>query len=73
MGDWKLIYFMETETFELYNLDKDLGESNNLVKDYPDKVRELAKRLSHELRKRQAQQAINAETGKTVPWPDENV
>jgi arylsulfatase A-like enzyme len=73
MGDWKLIYFMETETFELYNLDKDLGESNNLVKDNLDKVMELAQRLSHELRRRQAQQAINAETGKTVPWPDEKV
>ena len=29
-GDWKLIYFFEKETSELYNLLKDPGETNNL-------------------------------------------
>ena len=30
-GDWKLIYFHADEHFELYNLKKDISESNNLV------------------------------------------
>jgi hypothetical protein len=31
-----------TEGAELYNLDKDIGESNNLAASEPDKVKELA-------------------------------
>ena len=30
-GDYKLIYFYETETYELYNLSKDLGEQYDLA------------------------------------------
>ena len=34
-GDWKLIKFLETEKFELYDLGKDLGEKNDLAKARP--------------------------------------
>lgn len=44
-GDFKLIQFYETGRFELYNLKNDLGETKNLVNDYPKKVGELNKKL----------------------------
>lgn len=45
-GDWKLIRRFEPhpsypEIRELYNLKKDIGESNNLAKKMPDKVADL--------------------------------
>lgn len=49
-GDWKLIEFYETETIELYNLENDISENNNLVEKYPEKVKELKFRL-HQLQK----------------------
>jgi len=30
-GDWKLIYYYEYETYELYNLKDDISEKNNLA------------------------------------------
>ncbi|MDF1659294.1 MAG: sulfatase [Verrucomicrobiales bacterium] len=45
-GDWKLIYRWEPrgdypELRELYDLSKDIGETNNLAKAHPEKVTEL--------------------------------
>lgn len=40
-GDWKLIQYFENEDLELYNLKEDISESNNLVKEKPDKAKEL--------------------------------
>src|SRR5690606_10050095 len=45
-GDWKLIRWFETgpvypELRELYHLAKDIGESQNLVAQMPDKVKAL--------------------------------
>ncbi len=39
-GDWKLVAD-RNEPWELYNLNKDRGESNNLAETYPEKVGEL--------------------------------
>ena len=44
--DWKLIEFFDTHTVELYNLDRDAGERDNLVDKRPDKTAELTKRLA---------------------------
>ena len=44
-GDWKLIESFDTEKVELYNLDRDIGEKNNLAKKQP----RLAKRLQSQL------------------------
>jgi len=30
-GDWKLIYFHTNKTLELYNLNDDIGENQNLL------------------------------------------
>jgi arylsulfatase A-like enzyme len=40
-GDWKLIEYFEDGKLELYNLDKDIGESRNLADTYPEKLQEL--------------------------------
>lgn len=44
-GDWKLIYYYESNHSELYNLAIDLSESEPLNIQYPDKVKELEDEL----------------------------
>jgi len=45
-GDWKLIKRYESKKFELYNLKKDLSETNDLSKKMPRKVRQLDAKLT---------------------------
>ena len=45
-GDWKLIEFFDTGKLELYNLNDDIGERNNLSSEYSDKVKKLSKMLT---------------------------
>jgi arylsulfatase A-like enzyme len=40
-GDWKLIQYFEYNDLELYNLEEDIGEMNNLATVNPDKLTEL--------------------------------
>ena len=40
-GNWKMLHYFEDDRLELYNLEKDLGEKNNLAQQYPEKVSEL--------------------------------
>lgn len=40
-GDWKLMEFFEAHSLELYNLRDDIGETNNLARQMPDKTKEL--------------------------------
>ena len=44
-GDFKLIYFYETNHTELYNLKEDISEMNDLSLIYPEKTKELLNRL----------------------------
>ncbi|MEB2778687.1 sulfatase [Algoriphagus sp. D3-2-R+10] len=44
-GDWKLIYFYETQKMELYNLKEDIGERNNLIAENPGKSETLKTKL----------------------------
>lgn len=44
-GDWKLMEFFEEGRLELYNLRDDLGESQNLATDQPDKAKELHEKM----------------------------
>jgi arylsulfatase A-like enzyme len=41
-GDWKLLHSSSSGARELYRLADDLGERNNLARQYPEKVAELA-------------------------------
>ena len=52
-ADWKLIHFYEGQQ-ELYNLQQDLGEQNNLSESMPAKVRELEQRLMQRLQQMNA-------------------
>ena len=40
-GDFKLIEYFEDGTLELYNLEEDLSEKNDLAREMPDKVKEM--------------------------------
>ena len=53
-GDWKLHQYFEDGDLELYNLQTDIGERNNLAQSHPDKVKELLLLLT------QWQRRINA-------------
>ena len=44
-GDWKLIEWYENSELELFNLKEDIGEHNNLAKQYPERVRLLHSKL----------------------------
>ena len=69
--DWKLIYFHRDRTFELYDLQSDLGETTNLADTQPEIRKELAVLLAEYLREVGAQMPIQMETGRDVPWPDD--
>lgn len=47
--DWKLIWDRDIDTEELYNLESDPGEMENLINDYPDRATELRKLLTDHL------------------------
>jgi arylsulfatase A-like enzyme len=44
-GEWKLIKRYEGKTFELFNLNDDIGEQRDLADKMPEKVKELDARL----------------------------
>lgn len=70
-GEWKLVYRMRTRELELYNLDEELGEQNNVAAAYPDVVKTLAIAISDSLRKWNACMPIVRATGHPVEMPDE--
>jgi arylsulfatase A-like enzyme len=43
---WKLVHYMKQNETELYRLDKDEGERNDLAKKEPGKARELLETLN---------------------------
>jgi arylsulfatase A-like enzyme len=54
-GDWKLVVFYEDNRYELYNLKEDLGESEDLSLDFPEKVEELKALLNKKLQETNGQ------------------
>lgn len=62
VGDWKLVA-AKNEPWELYDLSRDRGESQNLAERYPDKVRELEKLWTTRL------EQFVALAGKDAPAP----
>ncbi|MEA2708760.1 MAG: hypothetical protein QOF78_1361 [Phycisphaerales bacterium] len=44
-GEWKLLKFFEDGRLELYNLNDDIGQKNNLAEVNPDKAKELDAKL----------------------------
>ncbi len=72
-GKWKLIYFHKNAKIELYNLEKDISEKENVAKIESEKVLELSKILSNYLREVKAQMPIYKNSKVQVPWPDETI
>ena len=72
-GNLKLLYCMRNQTFELYDLSKDIREDNNLAGENPAEVKKLATLLGKTLKERGAQMPVERSTGKAIPFPDEVV
>lgn len=70
-GKWKMIYFHKDGRLELYDLENDIGERNDLAKSNPKKLKQMANFLTRKLKERDAQLAINKATGQQVPYPSE--
>lgn len=68
-GDWKLIYYHDSQTYELFDLSKDLTETNNLAGSDPETRDRLARKLADYLQSVQAQMPVVKETGKEIPYP----
>lgn len=61
-GDWKLVEFYEDGRVELYNLEDDIGEKNNLATEMPRKARQLRRELA----------AWRRSVGAKMPTPNPN-
>ncbi|MGQ8336618.1 sulfatase [Sunxiuqinia sp. A32] len=61
-GDFKLIKFYEDNSFYLFDLKNDISEENNLAQKFPEKVKELDKKLTDYLEK--------IDAGLPVPNPE---
>jgi arylsulfatase A-like enzyme len=70
-GNWKLIYWYKDGKKELYRLDEDLSENNDLANKYPEKVDELSALLGEYLRKVGADRPLFKQTNLAASWPDE--
>lgn len=53
-GDWKLIHYYEDGRDELYNLAESINETEDLVKQNPEKVKELRNKLDNWLKETNA-------------------
>jgi len=72
-GRWKLIHYHDPEhrpRFELFDLQRDLGETENLVRRHPHLATRLAARLTERLQAMDAQRTTRRDTGEPVAWPD---
>lgn len=68
-GAYKLIYYHADRRMELFNIEEDIGETQNLITSHPEQVRELAALLSSHLMESDAQMPKDRETGQKVPYP----
>lgn len=67
LGDWKLIYYHDSQRYELFNLAEDLGEQTNLAEQEADVRDRLAAELARYLISVEAQMPIIRATGEAVP------
>ena len=68
-GDWKLIYYHADSSFELFNLENDLGETNNVFDSEPQIAKDLATQLTTYLKRVDAQMPSYKKNGKRVDLP----
>lgn len=70
-GNWKLIYNMRDGSKELYNVQLDIGETENLAARNPGKVKYLSALLSRQLIEWKSPMPVLKHSGKAVAMPDE--
>ena len=70
-GDWKLIHYYDSGNYELFDLSKDLSETNNLADSHPQVRAKLAAELGSYLTSVKAQMPIRKESGAAVAYPGE--
>ena len=70
-GDWKLVYFHAGRRLELYNLARDIGETNDLALQHPEIVKKLAAKLDAWIKENDVQLSIDKQTNEPVPMPGE--
>lgn len=68
-GDWKLIYYHSDQSYELFNIARDIGENENLAATELDKKQELASELGRYLMDVKAQMPYDSAEGKYVDYP----
>jgi arylsulfatase A-like enzyme len=68
-GDWKIIYWYEAAEWELYNLQDDVGEINNLVEERPEVAARLKEALRAWMLEVDAQRPVSKETGFMLKMP----
>ena len=66
-GDWKVIYHYKDQSWELYNLKKDIQEKQNLAQKEPEKLLALAKTLLKEHKRHKSQSPLDATTKQPLP------
>lgn len=66
--EWKILYFYETETWELYHLAEDVGEQHNLahLPEHRSRLRRMAKALIKDLRNNKAQYPVVKDSGRAL-------
>ncbi|MGB0686033.1 MAG: hypothetical protein ACPGQD_07640, partial [Planctomycetota bacterium] len=69
-GDWKVLYWYERGTWELYDLAADLGEATDLSAQEPEKAASMRHALAAWLRGHEAQRPVQEDTGAMLPYPD---
>lgn len=70
-GNFKLIYYHADRSMELFNIQEDIGETENLIESNPEMAREMAAILSDYLMDVKAQMPKDKSTGKKIPYPIE--
>ncbi|SHE97415.1 Arylsulfatase A [Fodinibius roseus] len=68
-GQWKLIYFYKDQEWELYNLEEDIGEANNLIEEEKKVAMQLAEQMRAWMQEVGAQTPVSRETGDQVALP----
>ncbi len=67
-GKWKLIFFHDGQRYELYDLENDIGETNNVCAEFPVVCQTMQKKLVTWAKDRDAQPSILTETGAAIAW-----
>ena len=70
-GDWKLIYYHQDQSFELFNIAEDIGETRNRFEDESVISKELASDLGNYLRSVDATMPYDSSRMEYIPWPDQ--